>query len=92
MAVRTVVAGVEREAEHADVVLLPRPKQGSRHRQILVDARHRNRLSKDVDALRRRRLAGRLAVCDAARVAGEEISHFVVVELGQTGRAHRAQQ
>ena len=49
--VRAVVAGVQRQAEHADRVLLPRPEQRRRHREVLVDARERHRLRERVDAL-----------------------------------------
>ena len=39
-----LVARVEREAEHAERVLLARPEQRRRHREVLVDARERHRL------------------------------------------------
>ena len=44
VAVRALVAGVQREAEHADRVGLARPEQRRRHREVLVDARERERL------------------------------------------------
>ena len=48
-----LVAGVEREPEHADRVRLPRPEERRRHREVLVDARERDRLREDVVPARR---------------------------------------
>ena len=92
MAVRAVVAGVQRQPEHADAVGLPRPEQRRRHRQVLVDARERHRLLEDVGPLRRRRLARRLSCCDAVRVRRKHPAHFVLRQLCEPGCPQRDQQ
>ena len=51
-----LVAGVDGQAEDPDGVLLARPEEGRRHREVLVDARQLHRLSKHVAAARRGRL------------------------------------
>src|SRR5437762_4039912 len=56
-----LLAGVEREAEHADGVGLTRPEERRGHRQVLMDARELHRLAEGVAADRLARLEGRLA-------------------------------
>ena len=69
-------AGVDREAEHADRVRLPRPEERRRHREVLVDARELQRLRERLVAVRRRRLgsgcpsASAFAVLRASRGSG----------------------
>ena len=73
IAVRRRVAGVQREAEHADRVGLARPHQRRRHREVLVDARDDRRLRELVAALRlssARAAAGRPRCARRSRRAG----------------------
>ena len=79
--VGAVVAGVQRQTEHADPILLPRPEQRCGHRQVLMDPRQRNRLREGLDALGPGRLERRLTVRDAIGVAGEHPANLLVVQL-----------
>ena len=83
---------VEREPERAERVLLPHEEERHRHRDVLVDARLRERLLERVGALRLRRLERLLAVCDPVRVAGEHVPQLPVVEARGARDPRREEQ
>jgi hypothetical protein len=92
MPVGTIVAGVQREPEHPDPVLLARPEERRGHREVLVDAREAHRLLEGIDPFRRRRLERPLAVRDPIRVTGEHAQDLFVVQLREPRRAQRDQE
>ena len=83
---------VEREPERAEAVRLPGEEERHRHRDVLVNARLRERLLEDVGALRLRRLERLLAVRDPVRVAREHVPQLPVVEARDAGDARRKEQ
>src|SRR5262249_6196282 len=92
MAVRPVVRRVQRKAEHADPVWLPRPEQRRRHREVLVDPSEAHRLREGLHTLWRRGLTRRLPGGDAACISGQDIPYLLVRQPAQTRRPQRGQQ
>ena len=92
VAVRALVAGVQRQAEHADRVRLPHPEERRRHREVLVDPRERERVRDVLRPARRRQRQRFLARRDPARAAAEHRPQLLVVEPRHPGGAERGEQ
>ena len=93
MAVRPLVARVEREPDHAvRVGGVPEPEHRGGHRQVLVDPEERDGVRKLVRAARRRRRDRLEAVRDPRGRVVEERPQLTVVEPRGTRRANGHQQ